>query len=126
MKTVTERRRRRGHPAGFGAAGGPPERRDTRSVGAAPSSPGGRVHPGRACSHGQTPFPRRRGLLESPAMNLLGAPVPLAALLALKDVSEDGSTDPGRTLMGAIGMLVIIALVIGIGQLMTGSSGSTR
>jgi hypothetical protein len=59
-------------------------------------------------------------------MNLLGAPVPLVALASLKEISEDGSTDPGRTLMGAIALLVIIAVVIGIGQFMTGSERSAR
>jgi hypothetical protein len=58
-------------------------------------------------------------------MNLLGAPVPLAALLALKEVAEDG-TDPTRTLLGALGVVVIIAIVIGIGQFMTGSERSAR
>jgi hypothetical protein len=59
-------------------------------------------------------------------MNLLGAPIPLAALVSLKEVAEDGSTDPTRTLLGALGVVVIIAIVIGIGQLMTGSERSAR
>jgi hypothetical protein len=58
------------------------------------------------------------------AMILLGAPIPLAALASLKEVAEDGSTDPTRTLLGALGVVVIIAIVIGIGQLMTGNERS--
>ncbi len=39
-------------------------------------------------------------------------------------IIEDGSTDGSRTAMGALALLVIIAVVIGIGQFMTGN-GST-
>ena len=58
-------------------------------------------------------------------MNIPGAPVPLAALVSLAEVVEDG-TDGPRTLLGALGVVVIIAIVIGIGQLMTGSARSAR
>jgi hypothetical protein len=59
-------------------------------------------------------------------MTLLGAPVPLVALASLKDVLEDGSTDGMRTVLGALGCLVVIAIVIGIGQAMTRSDRSAR
>ena len=54
------------------------------------------------------------------------APLPLVALTALKEISEDGSTDANRTLLGALAILVIFAVVIGIGQLMTGGERSAR
>ncbi len=59
-------------------------------------------------------------------MLLLGAHLShgLAAMTSLHEVIEDGSTDGTRTLMGVLALLVIIALVIGIGQFMSGS-GST-
>lgn len=59
-------------------------------------------------------------------MNLLGAPVLLSALATLYQKGDDGSTDGTRTIYGTIGVLVILALVIGIGQLMTGSQRSSR
>jgi hypothetical protein len=71
-------------------------------------------------------LPPPRGLLKAQAMTLLGAPVPLVALASMNDVLEDGRTDGMRTLLGALGVLVIIAIVIGIGQMMTGSERSAR
>jgi hypothetical protein len=54
------------------------------------------------------------------------APLPLVVLTALKDISEDGSTDASRTVIGAVAIIVIFAVVIGIGQLMTGGERSSR
>jgi hypothetical protein len=59
-------------------------------------------------------------------MNLSGGPVLLTALASLGEVVEDGSVNWQRTILGALGVLVVIALVIGIGQLMTGSARSSR
>jgi len=59
-------------------------------------------------------------------MLLLGAHLPLAAMASLHEVIEDGSTDGSRTAMGALALLVIIALVIGIGQFMSGSGSAAR
>ena len=60
------------------------------------------------------------------AMTLPGAPAPLAALAALNEAIENGSTDGNRTIIGAISVVVIIAIVVGIGQLMTGSARSAK
>jgi hypothetical protein len=59
-------------------------------------------------------------------MNLLGALVPLASLASLHEVVEDGSTNGPRTVLGAIGVVVIIAIVLAIGHFMTGSDRSAR
>jgi hypothetical protein len=74
------------------------------------------------------PMARRLAKVTSaaPAARTAGMNFPLVALAALKDISEDGSTDPGRTLMGALALLVIIAVVIGIGQMMTGGERTSR
>jgi hypothetical protein len=50
----------------------------------------------------------------------------LAAIVSLHEIIEDGSTDGSRTVMGALALLVIIAVVIGIGQFMTGSDSTAR
>jgi hypothetical protein len=59
-------------------------------------------------------------------MNLLGGPVLLTVLASLGEAVEDGSVNWQRTLLGALGVLVVIALVLGIGQWMTASGRSSR
>jgi hypothetical protein len=61
-------------------------------------------------------------------MLLLGASFShgLAAMASLHEIIEDGSTDGARTAMGALGLLVIIALVVGIGQFMSGNNSTAR
>jgi hypothetical protein len=59
-------------------------------------------------------------------MNLAGVPILLAALASLHYAGDDGSTNGMRTVYGALGVLVILAVVIGIGVLMSGSSRPAR
>lgn len=51
----------------------------------------------------------------------MSLPVLLSALQSLDYTGPDSGT---RTLLGVAGVLVVLAVVIGIGQMMTGSSKS--